>query len=122
MIKIEHITSDIRDTLNTIPEVSGRVFPLVAMTKEGVNYPFIVFERTSTTFDSTKDGFADVSVTFNIRIVTATYFEGVALLDKAIEKLQRPHSDHEITYHPRLLGTSEDFSENAYIQTVTFSV
>ena len=122
MIKIEHITADIRDTLNTIPEVSGRVFPLVAMTKEGVNYPFIVFERTSTTFDGTKDGFADVSVTFNARIVSATYFEGLQILDTAIEQLERMQSKHEITYHPRLLGTSEDFSENAYIQTVTFSV
>lgn len=120
MIKIADITADICDTLKQIEAVGGRVFPIVA--NEGTTYPFIVFERSGVDVTATKDGFADIQATFNARIVSATYFEGLQILDTAIEQLERMQSKHGITYRVTLQGASEESTDDGFIQTITFSV
>ena len=119
MIKIAEITEDITTTLKTITEVGGRVFPIVAT--EGTAYPFMVYERTATTVQETKDGFVDLAATFNVRIVTATYFEGLTILDKVLAKLEHPESRHGISFNVKLQGASESY-DDCFVQTVTFSV
>lgn len=120
MIKIADITADICDTLKQIEAVGGRVFPIVA--NEGTTYPFIVFERSGVGVTATKDGFADIQATFNARIVSATYFEGLQILDTAIERLERMQSKHGITYRVTLQGASEESTDDGFVQTITFSV
>lgn len=120
MIWLTQVTTDVYETLKQIEAVGDRVFPIVA--KEGTSYPFIVFERSGIDVTSTKDGFADLRVTFNARIVSSTYFEGLRILDTAIEKLERMQSSYGITYHVTLQGASEESTDDGFIQTLTFSV
>lgn len=120
MIKIEHITSDIYGALNQVEAVGGRVFPIVA--NEGTSFPFIVFDRSNIAITSTKDGYADIQAMFNARIVSATYFEGLQILDNVIEQLERMQSSHGLTYHATLQGAYEERTEDGFIQTITFTV
>lgn len=120
MISIADITEDITTTLKSVSEVGNRVFPIVAT--EGTAYPFIVYERTGTSVRGTKDGYADLAVTFNVRIVSATYFEGLQILDKVVAKLERPESLHGIGYNIRLDGSNEEYTDNCFVQTLTFTI
>jgi len=120
MIRIADITTDICDTLKQIEEVGDRVFPIVA--NEGTKFPFIVFERSGIDVTATKDGFADIKATFNARIVSATYFDGLQILDTAIEQLETMQSKHGITYHVALQGANEESTDDGYVQTIIFSV
>lgn len=120
MIRIADITADICDTLKQIEAVGERVFPIVA--NEGTKYPFIVFERSGVDITATKDGFADIRATFNARIVSSTYFDGLQILDTAIEQLERMQSKRGITYRVTLQGASEESTDDGFVQTITFSV
>lgn len=120
MIWILQVTSDIYDTLKQIEAVGDRVFPIVA--NEGTKYPFIVFERSGIDDTSTKDGIADLQITYSVRIVSSTYYEGLRILDTAIEKLNRMQSAHGFTYHFQLQGASEESTDDGFIQTLTFTV
>lgn len=120
MIKIADITADVFDALKEVKELGGRVFPIVA--NEGTAFPFAVFERSSVDVTDNKDGYADLMATYNARIVTSTYYEGLQILDEVVERLERMQSAHGYKYHATLQGMSEERTDDGFIQTITFTV
>lgn len=99
---------------NTLREVTKNVFPLVAT--EGTSLPFIVFERSNMSETGTKDGASELDVSFTVKIVSATYFEGVKLVDDVRYYL------HKMENHPYLTGASEEYTTDGYVQTLNFSL
>lgn len=111
MIEIRDITQEIYNILKN--EVDGnRVFPLVAT--EGANLPFIVFERSTLYEQPTKDG-GEMEIGFTVRIVTATYFDGLTLVDHIRYAMR--HSELK----PRLTGATEEYTTDGYVQTLSFT-
>lgn len=113
MIKLTEITQDIYNALKRVNGLS--VYPIVAT--EGTRYPYCVFERNSVLPHSTKDGIRSFDVTFNITVVSSTYFEGLKLADEVIETLFKIGGN----YTPQLQGCTEEYINEGYLQTLTFS-
>lgn len=110
MIEIIRLTERFYDVLR---QVTKNVFPLVAT--EGCNLPFIVFERSNASETNTKDGASGLDVSFTVKIVTATYFEGLELVDAVRYAL------HRMDEQPYLTGASEEYTTDGYLQTLNFS-
>lgn len=107
------ITEAIYTAIKTnVTALNNRVFPLVAT--EGTNLPFAVFERTGYN-RNTKDG-GILEVTFEVRIVSNTYFEGLQIADTVIDTLERT------PYKATLTGSSEEYTNDGYLQTLTFLI
>ena len=110
MIEITKLTERVYDVLR---EVTKCVFPLVAT--EGCNLPFIVFERSNASETNTKDGASGLDVSFTVKIVSATYFEGLQIADDVRYNL------HKMDEQPYLTGASEEYTTDGYLQTLNFS-
>jgi hypothetical protein len=102
--------------------VGFKVFPIVA--EQGTEYPFIVYRRNNIqNSENTKDGFNEDSVDFDVIVVSDKYDESIEIANavrKVLEKKKRVYGDMLIT-NTLLQGISEDFVENAYVQTLNFS-
>lgn len=102
--------------------VGFKVFPIVA--EQGTEYPFIVYRRNNIqNSENTKDGFNEDSVDFDVIVVSDKYDECIEIANavrKVLEKKKRVYGDMLIT-NTLLQGISEDFVENAYVQTLNFS-
>lgn len=116
MLQITALTTEIYNTLKKIVGVKQRVFPLVAT--EGASLPFIVFERSNLYENPTKDG-GDTGVDFTIKIVTATYFDGLNIADYVRDAMRHFESIYHIK--PRLTGATEEYTTDGYLQTLSFS-
>lgn len=110
MIDITRLTERFYDVLK---QVTKNVFPLVAT--EGCNLPFIVFERSNMSETNTKDGASGLDVSFTVRIVSATYFEGLQIADELRYAL------HRMDEQPYLTSASEEYTTDGYLQTLNFS-
>jgi len=110
MVEIAEVTKQIYSTLS---EVHNNVFPIVAT--EGANLPFIVFDRSNAYDTGTKDG-NQLELSFNIRIVTSTYFEGLTLVDDIRRKLRKSE------LKPTLTGASEEYTNDGFVQTISISI
>lgn len=115
MISVRTITQGI---YNVLKGVTDNVFPLVAT--EGTNTPFIVFERSNFNERNTKDGDSDLDVTFSIKVVTATYFEGLTLVDDIREDFHHLTTHYNMT--PVLVSSGEEYTTDGYVQTLNFSL
>ena len=111
MVDIRDITQDVYNILKGEVEHEN-VFPLVA--PEGTGLPFVVFERSNMYETPTKDG-GELEIGFTIRIVTATYFEGLRLVDHIRYAMR--HSELK----PRLTGATEEYTTDGYVQTLSFT-
>lgn len=110
MVEIAEVTKDIYTIL---AGVHRDVFPIVAT--EGANLPFIVFERSNAYDVGTKDG-NQLEISYNIRIVTATYFDGLKMLDKIRGELRKSE------LKPTLTSASEEYTTDGYVQTISISI
>jgi hypothetical protein len=109
------------EDLNRI--VDKRVFPIVA--EEGTQYPFLTYNRTSITSYRTKCGIYEDTVNFSVNILTTDYLSGLDignLVRKSIEKHLNP-SLRDLEYRDiQLVGGTEQFTNEGYVQTLNFQV
>lgn len=104
--------------------VNNRIFPLVA--ENGTKFPFVVFSRDNISEKTnTKDGLTEDTVTFTITCVHDKYFECLKLAQEIREAVEvRWIYDDDINIKVRdieLLSISETYSENAYVEELSFS-
>lgn len=109
MVEIAELTKQLYTYLR---QAYDNVFPIVAT--EGASLPFIVFERSNAYDTGTKDG-NQLEVAFNVRVVTATYFDGLTLVDKIRRRLRM------CELKPTLTGASEEYTTDGYVQTLSFT-
>jgi len=119
-MKLTQIATDITSALKEIDDLGKRVFPIVAT--EGTAYPYCVYERSSVTFNDTKDG--DImGVSYTIRIVSANYTSGLKIADDAIKTLKRMVSSNANTrYDIQLQNVTEEYTEDGFIQTIYITI
>lgn len=108
MLSFEEHAIALRKLLN---EFCENVYPLVAT--EGTKYPFIIYQRSNGYDTGTKDGNLTY-INYEVRIVTSTYADGLLLADKLRYAIR--HNEPKGT----LTGSSEDYTEDGYIQTLYF--
>jgi hypothetical protein len=84
----------------------------------GAFFPHITYQRTSSIHSYTKDYLTSESVTVSIDIFTTEYEQGVFLATDVRNKLEHTYSDKDV----RLESTSESRPEDAFIQTLTYSI
>jgi len=105
-----------------IQETQAKLYPLIA--DNDAKFPFIIYKRTNLASNICKDGNFEDTVTIEIKIVSDKYSVGVQLANIIRSLLQRPYmcfEDMEIN-DVTINMASEDFLENAFIQTMQFNL
>lgn len=101
--------------------IGNRVFPLVS--KEGTQYPFVVYRRNSVTPTYCKDGLASETASVDIVIASNTYTNSIEVADRvraAIDKRACVFQDTTVT-NIEMTTAEEDFVDDTYIQTLNFN-
>lgn len=107
------------DTIKSV--VNNKVYPLIAPLN--TNFPYIVFKRTSTPYNS-KDNIYQDNVNIEIITVSDNYDKSVALAELIRNELE---GKRNITVEEfristiKLIDTSESYSNDAYLQSLTFN-
>lgn len=122
-----NISKDIYTALTTNADltalINNRVFPIVA--EEGTQYPFLTYNRTSITSYRTKCGIYEDTVNFSVNILTTDYLGGLDignLVRVAIEK-NLICTIEGLQYRDiQLVGATEQFTNDGYVQTLNFQV
>lgn len=122
-----NISKDIYTALTTNADltalINNRVFPIVA--EEGTQYPFLTYNRTSITSYRTKCGIYEDTVNFSVNIITTDYLGGLDignLVRVAIEK-NLICTIEGLQYRDiQLVGATEQFTNDGYVQTLNFQV
>lgn len=98
-----------------------KVYPLVA--DNDAKFPFIIYKRVGLYDSTTKDGYTNEdTLNYEIKVVTDTYQKGIDIANdvrQAIEHATKTYSDMTIE-DIRLINATEDYMENAFIQTLNF--
>lgn len=105
-----------------IQNLHTKVYPLIA--DNDAKFPFIIYKRVGLVSQICKDGTYQDNVTVEIKIVSDKYSVGVQLANIVRSLLQRPYmqyGDFEIN-DVTIDYASEDFIENAFIQTMQLTL
>lgn len=101
--------------------IGNRVFPIVS--KEGTQYPFVVYRRNSVTPTYCKDGLASETASVDIVIASNTYTNSIEVADRvraAIDKRACVFQDTTVS-NIEMTTAEEDFVDDTYIQTLNFN-
>ena len=97
--------------------VDDKIYPIVA--EETVTYPFILFTKESAIANYTKDLLMYDTVTISIAIAATNYSQTVEIAERVRQILENRRDDY--FYNILFDEVTEDFVEDAYIQTLKFS-
>ena len=107
----------------TLSELVGdRIFPLIA--EQTTNYPFIVYYRDSIINKTyTKDGYCQDTVNFTVNCVATDYSEVLDIANEVRKTLEKQKIENEnmTIYNCRVNTIDESFTDNAYVQTLSFN-
>ena len=101
--------------------IGNRVFPIVS--KEGTQYPFVVYRRNSVTPTYCKDGLASETASVDIVIASNTYTNSIEVADlvrAAIDKRACVFQGTTVS-NIEMTTAEEDFVDDTYIQTLNFN-
>jgi hypothetical protein len=105
--------------LNIINEVKNKIYPIYS--KTGTDYPFIVYQRTSSTARYTKDGLANETVIMDIGVISDVYSKAVDIAVKVRDVLDNITTQEVQSELTNTTETAEPES-NAYIQNLTYTI
>lgn len=100
--------------------VDKRIYPLIA--ESDAKFPFITFTRNGITTEYCKDGLIEDTVTFSVMVVSASYLSSLDIANRIrhiLEKRKIEATDLTL-YNIRLNNISESYTENSYIQELSF--
>lgn len=107
------------DTIKAV--VSNKVYPLIAPLN--TNFPYIVFQRTSTPY-STKDNVYQDNLNVEIIAVSDNYDKSVELAEIIRNELEGKRNitieDFKIS-SIKLVDSNEQYANDAYLQSLTFN-
>lgn len=100
--------------------VGDRIFP-VAVEKD-TPYPFIVYRRTNIIPEYTKDLHLNDTVVVEVSCVSPDYSESIDMATITREALEDKRFKGQGIGRIRLDSASEEYADNAFVQTITFSI
>lgn len=109
-----------------LTSILTQVYPIVA--ENSTHYPFIVYTRDTVTPHSlTKDGSADDEVQVTVKVVHDEYAKCVDYAQRVREALTYDwttiaYMNSTITSQCTFTSAFESWEENAYVQTLTFTM
>lgn len=115
-------TVRIGEAIYSILKPLERVYPIIA--DEGTTFPFIVYRRATGYSQSTKDGIYSVTATIEVKVAADDYPTSVEWADKVIKAMEGAKGtikDYKII-NIRMVDSDENYTENAFVQTLRFSV
>jgi len=100
---------------------SNKVYPLII--PENTQLPCVVYERNGD-FEYTRDGVGVATSVIDITILSEDYTECINITQAVYDVLQlyKGIVSGINILDTRLIGLSETYAENAYIQKLTFSI
>lgn len=113
----KHIYNILKNDPILVGLVGEKIYPLVA--EESVTYPFIIFTKENVSGNYTKDLLTYDTATISVAVAAVNYFQTVMIAER-IRALLESHKDNYF-YNILLDGVTEDYVEDAYVQTLTFS-
>ena len=116
MIDSLNIGKVIFDKLNTISVLNGKIYPLIA--ENNTEFPFVIYTRTGLNEEICKDGVYQDDITLSIQVITDKYADGIDIAQQVRELLTL----HTSTMYSHMISASEEYANDAYIQTLVFSI
>ena len=109
------------------PEISGqvgeRIFPIVADIE--TRFPFIIYKRINIDTTTSKDRYThSESVDIEIIIASESYNKSIGLAEIVRSVLEGKKLEYEgfKVQDIRLTGASEDYTDDTFIQNLTFNI
>lgn len=102
--------------------VGTKVFPIIA--ESDTTFPFITYTRQNVySMNKTKDAWMNDEVQFNIQVCDNEYMRSCQIADliRAAFENKIISNDELKIFNIRMTGISEMWSENTYVQSMTFS-
>jgi len=112
----KHIYDLLKGNQDLVKLVGKNIFPLVA--EESVTFPFIIFSKTSIEVIYNKCGITGDNIIFSIAIAAKNYIDTVNIAE-IVRRILELHTDSFFS-RVTLKEVTEEFNEDAYIQTLTF--
>lgn len=122
MINTLRIGEIVYHQLSGITSIGTKVYPMIA--ENSTTFPFIIYTRDSLESIYSKDGLIGDVVSISVKVVSATYNEGIDIAQQVRERLNL----HNLIFYEgnkidsKLVSATESYEENSYIQTLTFSM
>lgn len=106
---------------SALSTLTTNVFPVVA--EQGTNGAYIVYRRVGLNDNTTKDGWSDDVITYEITAYSPTYKEGLNLINNVRNSLttDKTAQSYKITDFA-VIGSTEDYASDYYIQTITYQI
>ena len=102
--------------------VGDGIYPIVA--DEGVDFPFIIYRRDDVSYDDSKDGIYGQEAVVEVACVDETYHGAVSValaVRDCLSSFRGAVSGYDID-NVSLSSSSEDFIDNAFVQTLKFTI
>ena len=118
----EHISIVLSADENLTALVDDKIYPIAVATD--VEFPFIVFMRDELNTPSTCDGLIEDEVGVSVVVFAREYMESAKiahLVRQALHGSIGEYDDFKVT-ECRFAGASETFSDDVYVQELTFNL
>lgn len=99
-------------------KVESKMFPLIA--NETTTFPFIVYRKSSSSFEYCKDGSVGDNLQVDIIVAAKQYNSSIEIAELIREAVEKKKIDK--IYSIRLNSIAEDYIDDAYIQQLTFDI
>lgn len=100
--------------------LGNKIFPLIV--ENNTTYPFIVYKRSDVKANYTKDYYLNDDVSIDIVCVSDNYLSGLEIAVIIREILENKRFKNEGVERIQLDYANEDYLENAFIQTLGFTI
>lgn len=114
---------EIGKAIKTVLDGINNVFPLVA--DQGTQYPFVVYRRVGLQHSNTKDryNYSELA-TVEVIVAGSTYTESLQIAKEVMGRMEYTRGRfNDITISEiKLIGATEDFIDDAFIQKLTFNI
>lgn len=117
----KHIYSALLASADIRKAVGNKIFPIA--TKNEVDFPFIVYERDVVSPRYDKSGQSVTESSVNVYVLAEKYTECLDIAEKVVKVLERNEASYEDfeVIGATMIGASESYTSNTYVQQVTFS-
>lgn len=98
-----------------------KIYPLVA--ENGTTYPYIVYYRTNVSIQGiSKDGYCEDTCNYTVATISDKYNESVEIANqiRGILEKKRIVTNDLVIFDNKLVGATERFNKDAYIQELYF--
>lgn len=115
---LQHIISILAQNTELKEIIKEKIFVHIA--EENTTFPFVICKRENLTPSYVKKNVIEDNVDITVNIASTTYKQVIQIAELIRKNLENKEDD--IIKQCRLVNVTEDYIENAYVQTLNFSL